>query len=88
MLLVVKRLLGFCVVITGLEVVCGISFDDAVRYTGVELARQDIKDRLVAGDIRNQEELTNLIAGSLKDQGREYNVNNANEELAIIYNNY
>ena len=65
-----------------------ISFDDAVRYAGIELARQDIKDRLVAGDIRNQEELTNLIAGSLKDQGREYNVNNANEELAIIYNNY
>lgn len=65
-----------------------VSFDEAVRYAGVELARQDIKDRLVAGDIRNQEELTNLIAGSLKDQGREYNVNNANEELAIIYNNY
>ena len=65
-----------------------ISFDDAIRYAGVELARQDIKDRLVAGDIRNQEELTNLIAGSLKDQGREYNINNANEELAIIYNNY
>lgn len=65
-----------------------VSFDEAVRYAGVELARQDIKDRLVAGDIRNQEELTNLIAGSLKDQGREYNINNANEELAIIYNNY
>lgn len=65
-----------------------VSFDEAVRYAGVELARQDIKDRLVAGDIRNQEELTNLIAGSLKDQGKEYNVNNANEELAIIYNNY
>lgn len=65
-----------------------ISFDDAVRYAGVELARQDIKDRLVAGDIRNQEELTNLIAGSLRDQGKQYNTNNANEELAIIYNNY
>lgn len=65
-----------------------VSFDDAVRYAGVELARQDIKDRLVAGDIRNQEELTNLIAGSLRDQGKQYNINNANEELAIIYNNY
>lgn len=65
-----------------------VSFDDAVRYAGVELARQDIKDRLVAGDIRNQEELTNLIAGSLRDQGKQYNTNNANEELAIIYNNY
>lgn len=65
-----------------------VSFDDAVRYAGVELARQDIKDRLVGGDIRNQEELTNLIAGSLRDQGKQYNINNANEELAIIYNNY
>lgn len=65
-----------------------ISFDEAVRYAGVELARQDIKDRLVGGDIRNQEELTNLIAGSLRDQGKQYNTNNANEELAIIYNNY
>lgn len=65
-----------------------VSFDEAVRYAGVELARQDIKDRLVAGDIRNQEELTNLIAGSLRDQGKQYNTNNANEELAIIYNNY
>lgn len=65
-----------------------ISFDDAATYAGVELARQDIKDRIVAGDIRSQEELNNLIAGSLKDQGKQYNTNNANEELAIIYNNY
>lgn len=65
-----------------------ISFDEAVRYAGVELARQDIKDRLISGDIRTQDELNNLIAGSLKDQGKQYNVNNANEELAIIYNNY
>lgn len=65
-----------------------LSFDEAVRYAGVELARQDIKDKLVGGDIRNQEELINLIAGSLREQGKQYNINNANEELAIIYNNY
>lgn len=65
-----------------------LSFDEAVRYAGAELARQDIKDKLVSGDIRNQEELTNLIAASLRDQGKQYNINNANEELAIIYNNY
>ena len=65
-----------------------VSFDEAARYAGVELARQDIKDKLVGGDIRNQEELTDLIAGLLRDQGKQYNINNANEELAIIYNNY